>query len=274
MPHGCVVSCDNGSPQEEDVYQQYSTPLPPGVSRGDQYNGNVNYPPPGLIRATMPIPISECEYLRERRGQPCTLNDSQVSMFSDVVGYFDTGFDMYGNHIMCDLTCGICGDGKLEMPSCVSPRQSLEEVARTEPLCILPCGHFFGAWCMDAWISTCRDEDRISDCPLCRFPLHYDCCGHEIRIRHYDPRFTRAGQLPLTLPEGGCVPAYCKGCRVNYVKDMADRMAETVYPRDVPPGAFWDPNKFGPYEFRDMRALIRADMLDSFLRGEEAFSHW
>ncbi|KAI0890465.1 uncharacterized protein GGS22DRAFT_183809 [Annulohypoxylon maeteangense] len=260
--------------QHEDAYQQSSIPLPPGLDRDYQWSGNANYPPPGLIRATMPKAISEIEYLRERRGRSVILDNSDISLFGDLAEYLESGYDMHGNHIMCDLTCVICCGNKLEMPTCVSPPRTPEEDAKTEPLCVLPCGHFFGAYCIEKWISTCRDEDRCSDCPVCRFPLLYEYCGHEVKLRHHDPRFRRPGQLPLTIPEGGCVPAYCRWCRVDYVKDLAHQMAQVVYPKDVPESAFFSPRSFGPSDFSELRGIIRSNMLSAFYHAEDAFDHW
>lgn len=249
-------------------------PPPPGVLSSDQYSRSPISPPPGLIRATMPEPIGYYEYMRERRGRPVIRKNSDVTLFGDVAKYIEQPIDQYGNHVMFDLTCNICCENKLEMPSRVSPPRNPEENVRVEPLCVLPCGHMFGAWCMDSWMATCREQKKCSDCPICRTLLHYDHCGHEIRIRHYDPRFRRAGQLALTLPEGGCIPSFCEWCRGRHVEHRADKIAHTIYPSDVPEASFINLLKCGPTEFRSMRNRMRDYLFDAFCDAEDHFDHW
>ncbi|KAI1097507.1 hypothetical protein F4804DRAFT_347121 [Jackrogersella minutella] len=251
----------------------HSTLLPPGLLES-QYDGPMDYPPPGLVRAMAPVIISEEEYRRERLGRQHVIDNSQVSLFSDFAQYFDSEFDMYGNRIFIDLTCGICGDCKLEVPSRVTPHRSPEETCQAESMSVLPCGHFFGSRCLDRWISTCKNEEKYGDCPLCRFPLYYEDCSHDIRIRPFDPRFHRINQLAHTIPEGGVVPAHCKSCRVDWIRHLAERMVETVYPRDVPESSFKDFSRCGPDQFRNGRASLRRDIFERFLVGEEAIHHW
>ncbi|KAI0842806.1 hypothetical protein F5Y06DRAFT_291802 [Hypoxylon sp. FL0890] len=264
-----------GYDEDQENTPPNSSSAPPGISEG-YYNENlhVNHPPPGLVRVTTPIVISHREYRRVRRGPTRVIDQYDVSLFSNIVEYFDTGLDVHGNHIVINIPCPICGDSWLEVPPAVTPRLHPEETPSREPMAILPCGHFFGARCLDRWIRTRQTEQLVPDCPLCRFPLVYEECGHPLQIRHYDARFPRRGLLPLTLPEGGVVPYHCQGCRVEWVQFLANRLAETLYPRDIPQSAFIDLRESGPYIFREKRALLRRDVLDTFLSTEQEFSHW
>ncbi|KAI1093643.1 hypothetical protein F5B19DRAFT_114659 [Rostrohypoxylon terebratum] len=249
-------------------------PPPPGISSSDQHSGIPIGPPPGLVRVTMSVPIGYYDYMKARRGRPVIRKNSQVALFSDVVKYFEHPIDRYGNHIMFDLTCSICCENKLEMPSRVTPPRSPGDNVMVEPLCVLPCGHMFGAWCMDNWMAACREGDKPINCPLCRRVLHYNHCGHEIRIRHYDPRFHRAGQLALTLPEGGCIPSTCEWCSTSHVKEWARRVADTIYPENIPETAFINLSKCGPNDFKDMRARMEDYLYDEFCKAEDTFDHW
>ncbi|KAI1142849.1 hypothetical protein F5Y05DRAFT_420711 [Hypoxylon sp. FL0543] len=252
-----------------------SSSLPPGVSEShykrDLY---MDHPPPGLVRVTAPVILSDHEYQSQKKAQVRVLDQYDVSLFSDIVHYFDTGLDVHGKHVIINIPCQICGDAWLEMPPAVSTRMQPEEKSKLEPMAVLPCGHFFGARCMDRWIRTRRSEELVPDCPVCRLPLAYEECGHHVQIRHYDARFPRSGQLPLTLPEGGIIPYHCQGCRVEWIQFLGEQLAGTLYPREIPEEAFTDLSESGPGNFKQLRSLLRSDVLNTFFHTEQKFSHW
>ncbi|KAI1400501.1 hypothetical protein F4819DRAFT_497311 [Hypoxylon fuscum] len=249
--------------------------LPPGVS-ADYLRNIPNCPPPGLVRAMAPVPISEHQYRREVMGRRrCALTNDDVAMFSDIAEYLETGLDIYGNRIILSLSCLICGDKYLDLPSIVSPRLSAEDIQDyTELMTVLPCSHILGAKCFDSWCETRKDQNLHPECPFCRYPLIHQECGHNIQIRQYDPRFPRQGQLPLTITEGGFVPDYCYTCRRDHQRMEATAMVEATYPQDVPGYAFVDQNQCSTEEFRYLRQRMWDDLCEAFHWGENRFHHW
>ncbi|OTB07649.1 hypothetical protein M426DRAFT_8644 [Hypoxylon sp. CI-4A] len=249
-------------------------PLPPGVSEGSSYTGIPDHAPPGLVRVTPAVKISLREYQRELRGCRRYLTNDDVTLFGDIAQYLETGLDIFGNRILMDLTCQICQDKRLEVPLIVSPLRDPDDVYEVEPMVVLPCGHFFGAKCFEHWVETRRDEDMIPDCPLCRLVLAYVECGHHLVLRHYDPRFPRDGQLPLTLPEGGHFHEHCKSCRIEYLKFISCERQEVLFPSGVPGTAFHDADVCGPGDFKGLRNLERDNDLDTFFWAEKRFNYW
>ncbi|KAH8202648.1 hypothetical protein TruAng_003134 [Truncatella angustata] len=140
------------------------------------------------------------------------------SQFRDIAAYLDTGQDEDGNEVSIVATC---------------PYPNPE----TEPLQVLPCGHLIGAKCLDTHFRYKNqliredlddhpnvDSALFVDCPMCRFPLDHPGCRqhdpdknvwhvrHTVELRPYNPTLPRAGQVPLTILEGGEVEFYCRHC--------------------------------------------------------------
>ncbi|KAI0148091.1 hypothetical protein F4776DRAFT_660263 [Hypoxylon sp. NC0597] len=145
LPIGVSSNSAHPNSQGDNTIDQpgsssHSGHAPPGMSEND-YNGNfyVSHPPPGLV------------------GQTRVIDENAVSVFSDIVRYFDTGMDANGDHIILNMKCTICHESMLVVPPVVSPWVYPEEVPSFEPMVVLPCGHFFGAQCLAEWIES-QDE--------------------------------------------------------------------------------------------------------------------
>ncbi|KAI5926868.1 hypothetical protein F4810DRAFT_653868 [Camillea tinctor] len=201
--------------------------LPPGVSPGS-WHGVPNGPPPGLVRVSPPIPAPVH-----------WITDQDVSIFSDIAPYFETGIDEHGHPVRIDLRCQICQCSRLEMPCCVAPRGPGVLDHPVEPLSVLPCGHMFGSSCLEKWVSSQEEEEVIPCCPMCRFELIYrdDYCGHVLPVQPYDIRLPRNQQTPLTLPEGGCEPEACRSCTRDQMYEHARYVSDLALP-EIPSGNF------------------------------------
>lgn len=163
-------------------------------------------PPANLPKELMQFYLNYQEPVRQ---QQRILSDT--TQFRDVVPYIDTGLDpVTGEPVMLDLECPCC-HFLLDVPARVSPNYFPD--APLEPFSVLPCGHMIGSHCLDRWMRDQDDEDKDPSCPLCRFQLVYRQCHCTVRVREYNWLLPRAQQLPLTIPEGGRVDAYCGPCR-------------------------------------------------------------
>ncbi|KAK8010675.1 hypothetical protein PG990_009640 [Apiospora arundinis] len=171
-------------------------------------------PPPQSLPPELERLYMQCQ--EPHRQQSRIISDA--TQFRDVALYIDTGVDPGTQQpVLLDLKCPCCGY-HLDVPARVSPNMFPD--APIEPLAVLPCGHMIGSHCLDNWTRR-RDEEReLPNCPICRFELVYRVCGCLLRIREYDPRLSRAEQLPFTLSEGGSVSENCGPCR--------DRHADTA----------------------------------------------
>ncbi|KAI0539524.1 hypothetical protein GGR58DRAFT_500172 [Xylaria digitata] len=78
------------------------------------------------------------------------------------------------------LTCEICMEKRLRLPSWIDQLESTNTEENSEDLCVLPCGHFFGAECITTWVEQRQGDEVTPDCPMCRFPLIHRFCGHAI----------------------------------------------------------------------------------------------
>ncbi|KAI1376394.1 hypothetical protein F4677DRAFT_419817 [Hypoxylon crocopeplum] len=265
----------NGSPEGvEHQPDRIAHLLPPGMIEG-QYTGVMNDPPPGLVRAMPPVPLQNYHEFRDQiNSQRRDMDENQVAVFGDAAEYFDTGFDIYGNTIRLDLTCQICHENWLDVPEHISPIRDPNDSEWVEPMAILPCGHFFGGRCLDQWFRTRRDAHLHLECPTCRYKCIHTRCRHDIRIRHYDARFPRFDQLPLTIPEGGVIPVDCFPCRQERLKDLSIGILSTIYPSDVPESAFIDTERCGAPHFKQLATRMWDDILDAFQWCETRYSHW
>ncbi|KAK6948139.1 hypothetical protein Daesc_009903 [Daldinia eschscholtzii] len=274
MPRFEVCSDDEGEIDEpENVRWQHRTiALPPGVTV-DLYSGIRNSPPPGLVRAKTPQAIRYSKYKEELAGNVRTLTNEDVSIFGDFAKYIEPGVDSAGRQIELDLTCSI-SHASLDVYTRNSKPRDPNDAARAEPMAVLPCGHFFGYRGIDDWIRTRIVDEMPPDCPICRFFLTYPQCGHEIKIRPYDARFQRDGQLPLTIPEGGTVPKYCLRCRFDYIRAVSQQLAYEIYPDNIPSRAFINPRACGPDEFEDKRMKMQDRLLETMFIAEAEYSHW
>ncbi|KAI0117425.1 hypothetical protein F4814DRAFT_448427 [Daldinia grandis] len=246
--------------------------LPPGITE-DIYSSVRNTPPPGLVRAYPPQPISYSAYRKTLDRNVRVITNDDVSVFGDFAAYVEYGLDTAGRRIELYLTCHI-SQTALDVMSRTPRSRDPRETSQSEPMAVLPCGHFFSFRGIDDWIRTRASDNICPDCPLCRFPLIYPQCGHEIRIRPYDMRFTRDGQLPLTVSEGGFVPEYCRRCRADYLKLIGQQVAYHIYPDTIPFPAFRYPYQCGPGHFEIKRIRLQEYLLDTCFMAEDDFSHW
>jgi len=196
---------------------------PPGTMDEGSYSGIPVGPPPGLIRVGPTLPAI-----------PRLVTDQDVSLFGDFAQCLDTGADENGEYVKLDLTCTICLTSKLEVPEYVRAhdRSDSEEV---EGLTVLPCGHFFGSWCLEKWLRRVDRRENYPHCPLCRFELVYRC-GHYLPPRVYDTSEKRKQQIPLTLPEHGAIPARCGMCFELEIENAVDTFCTLLFPPHVPEG--------------------------------------
>jgi hypothetical protein len=79
------------------------------------------------------------------------------STMRDIAPYLDTGRDEKGCPVLIEASCPICGR-LLEMPDHVSTKHRYPE-ADVEPLVVTPCGHLFGACCLEMHLRE-RDSER------------------------------------------------------------------------------------------------------------------
>ncbi|KAI1412557.1 hypothetical protein F5Y13DRAFT_190153 [Hypoxylon sp. FL1857] len=205
---------------------------------------------------------------QQQSSQTRVIHQHDVSLFGDIVKYFDTGLDTNGDHIILDLSCTICDENRLEVPAAVSPQTQPEDSVGLEPMSILPCGHFFGARCLDSWIEACKGQGHVPNCPTCRLELEYRDCGHPIQIKHYNVLLPRRYQIPLTVPEGGFIRFYCRSCRAASIVDLADQLIEELNPEEI------DLEESALARSRRRRDRLYADLGNAFRNFEQSFSHW
>ncbi|KAI4869233.1 hypothetical protein F4820DRAFT_444355 [Hypoxylon rubiginosum] len=245
------------------------TNLPPGVSADNQH-GLPTDPPPGLVRVMPPVPADEHEVYKQVTTRVFTEGD--IVMFGEMANYL-SGFDIEGNRIVLDLTCQICGDLKLDVSPRTAPEQSAQDRQESEPFTVLPCGHFFGDYCLREWFCTREDNELPRDCPYCRYVLVHERCGHNMKLRQFDPRFPRDGQTPLTLPEGGVVSLDCDTCAKEALEYLASKLVLRVFP-EVRDAAFTDPDECNSATFEALRNRMWQDIFKCYGWGEQQFNFW
>ncbi|KAK7956188.1 RING/U-box [Apiospora aurea] len=167
-------------------------------------------PPP----ANLPPPLLQPYIQWQEPNRQQTRITSHEAKFHEIAPYLDTGLDpVTGQPVLIDLECDVCGH-HLDVPRRVSPNDYPD--APLEPLCVLPCGHMMGTHCLDHWIRRADEAWQAPTCPLCRF----QAAPRQVQVPDaVSPLLPREQQVPLTIPEGGRVDAYCGPCR--------DRRAET-----------------------------------------------
>ncbi|KAI1426543.1 hypothetical protein F5Y12DRAFT_794106 [Xylaria sp. FL1777] len=224
FPNAGAHSHPTLSPACADSHASQNLFAPPGIPADEYHRGIVEGPPPGLVRVRSPT------FTPTR-----VFNNENTSLFSDFARYIDKGVDENLNPVQLDLTCVICHDSKLQVPDSLTPDYHWSKEQSIEWLAVLPCGHFYGADCLERWFltSALESEDGVTRCPLCRFKVMYQC-GHYIPPREYNPELFRAEQVPLTLPEGGAVPHSCEVCYKGNVDGAIDRLRDLLFPRVLP----------------------------------------
>lgn len=209
----------------------------------------------------------------------------EPSHFRDVAKYFSVDAptrDEQGDEISIELPCLICGS-LLEMPEPLMPIHYPD--LETVPLVVLPCGHMFCANCVQqhlqykdvlieehrhdrtAWETTCRD------CPLCRFPLEYKCCPHDMKLRAYNVKYPREEQLPKTIPEGGKVPETCRACASGWARGEIHDFCRVIFP-DVGGEIYIRPDDVGPVQVDEMREHFVSILWDAVQRQAENMLSW
>lgn len=142
-----------------------------------------------------------------------------VNYWPFVRGCFEAG-------TICTFKCSICQTRRLRLPVKIS--KSLRRNNRsTEPIAVLPCGHFYGYPCLDRWLSdkarNISDGDN-PDCPTCRKSACHEECGHTIEIQPLCDRKDGKSfleQVPDLLSDGGHVDKYCRACRYQETRRKA-----------------------------------------------------
>ncbi|KAI0444112.1 hypothetical protein F4803DRAFT_573737 [Xylaria telfairii] len=81
------------------------------------------------------------------------------------------------------IDCDICQERRLQMPDWLDSTSYENEKWNSEPLSVLPCGHFFGYECLRGWMKMNQNEGVTPTCPKCRFPLVYPKCQHALQPR-------------------------------------------------------------------------------------------
>ncbi|KAI0175533.1 hypothetical protein GGR52DRAFT_537118 [Hypoxylon sp. FL1284] len=247
---------------------------PPAVAPRVSEDSFVSVPtPPGLARATLPGPTDNSIQGTGRNVNSRVLTEQDVPMFHMMEKYF-WGYDENGSHVLLDLTCPICLFRKLDVPAPVTPRQTHEEYQEAEPFTVLPCGHYFGSWCLHNWFVARQKRGLKPECAYCRFPLTHEC-GHNIRLRPYDPRFLRAGQTPLTNTEdGGVLFRDCAICFRNDLEHVATLLVYRVYP-DIPQNAFMGtPAVSSREQFESLRNRMWDDIIKAHIWSQQRYDRW
>ncbi|KAI1390320.1 uncharacterized protein F4822DRAFT_401544 [Hypoxylon trugodes] len=262
----------NGNPRPGSPMPVTGAPLLPGVPEGT-YTGTVAGPPPGLVRVTQPKQVTYQVYHNELRGRSRFLRNEHAPLFGDIAKFLSTGHDIYGNRIILNLTCDICRTEQLEVPPTVTPSRRPGEHNRLEQMLVLPCGHFFGFTCMQAWIAACKDRNAVPNCPACRFDLCYPECDHDIRLLPYMPDLPREIQVPMTIPEGGAIPAHCEHCRLQYVAMLSRTLADTCFPA-APDAVFRNPDRCGPVQFEAASMHFHQTVMDTYLESNSRVFTW
>ena len=143
-------------------------------------------------------------------------------------------------------TCMICTTSTLAVPRMPLPPIPGEPSTYPpapnpdqETPSLLPCGHVFGAACLQTWLATQpEDEDTprsesSNKCPICRFALHYELCPHPIAPFPLTRTGLLFGLCPKTLPAGGSVGARCPQCRqatdTRVTAELCAPLAERYY---------------------------------------------
>ncbi|KAI0817189.1 hypothetical protein GGR55DRAFT_693481 [Xylaria sp. FL0064] len=227
------------------LHQHCQNP-PSGETAEEHRDTRIDGHPPGLIHVSPPT----LEPIR-------VLNNENVSQFRDIRPYLDGGIDENGYPVVVDLDCSICCTSKLRVRQCMMPQSqsrnkssssdangnNMDEIDAIENLSVLPCGHFFGAECLNTWFDTSKEEGSYElHCSTCRFPCWHQC-NHYIQPSNYDPSRSAMAHIPRTLPEGGRVPDKCKSCfkyayeQKIYEVEILEKNAETLFERMWD---FWD----------------------------------
>ncbi|KAI0018305.1 hypothetical protein F4780DRAFT_794747 [Xylariomycetidae sp. FL0641] len=265
---------------------------PPGVPAGHWPSAPTTPPPPGLVRTTAPYPAP-----------PRVLTNADITLFGEVAALLSTCpaplLAAASGPLLTDapqprpvqlsLTCGICLDRTLALPW--PPPSPSFPPTETEPVAVLPCGHFFGATCLARWLDAQQHPQSPSpspspsplspphgpaggsgSCPVCRFALAYPCCGAAVAPRIYDPRAgPPPGQVPATLPEDGVLLPDCRDCVAAVgVERALRRLAELLFP--ALPAADWrDPSGA---EFRHVLGALRAEVRRLAAEAQDLYVRW
>ncbi|KAI1176052.1 hypothetical protein F4777DRAFT_548262 [Nemania sp. FL0916] len=76
----------------------------------------------------------------------------------------------------------VSGDPKEYKPDKVDSEKLASDMEDFEILTPLPCGHFFGGECLDAWHEQQAADGKKPTCPLCRFVLVHPGCGCNVYL--------------------------------------------------------------------------------------------
>lgn len=208
------------------------------------------------------------------------------SQFREIAKYFSSDAprrDDEGNEVSIEASCMSCGS-LLEMPDALMPADypQLEAV----PLVVLPCGHMFCSHCLDKHFEFKYEltrtlhhqhyalwEDVCPDCPMCRLPLRYETCLHDMEFRAYDPVRPREDQLPLTIPEGGWIADTCQACAAEDAEDGIVEFSYMVLP-DLPRANYTRPTVGGPEHADEARRHLVSMIRDAIQWRDSAISSW
>ncbi|KAI1847307.1 hypothetical protein JX266_006532 [Neoarthrinium moseri] len=206
----------------------------------------------------------------------------EPTQFRDIASYLDTGRDENGVDVVIEANCVICGR-MLMLPDRVS--QDRYPDADFEHLVVTPCGHLFGAHCLESHLQ-CVDEIteeqaqhdpfmefRFRDCPVCRTELVYTDCKCRIPLRPYNPQFLRWPQVPLTFAEGGRIPRACRVCTLQEAEDEAVAFMNFLMP-GVPPHMLIDPDVVGQDQISAARRLMLAQLKEAARWELNAINRW
>ncbi|KAI8954640.1 hypothetical protein F4801DRAFT_479946 [Xylaria longipes] len=148
-----------------------------------------------------------------------------INFISELDPYLDTKAN--DTNTVLEFICQICrkkrlavtaltqafDPGRTSLTGSADPLEQLFNlyVHGFERTVIFPCGHVFGDQCVRGEYQ----EQRDLACPSCGFRMAYTKCGHAIAPAIIP--VSRTGSIrdtfPLTIPEGGRPPSYCKECR-------------------------------------------------------------
>ncbi|KAI1828176.1 hypothetical protein F4861DRAFT_489020 [Xylaria intraflava] len=192
-----------------------------------------------------------------------------------------------------EVICRICGQARLtisglarawttggEHPMEYAERLVLNRSADLyahgfERTVIFPCGHIFGDRCVREKLINQNNPRRNLTCPSCGFQMIYEKCGHAIvpALICASGSDSIRDSFPLTIPEGGQRPNYCKECRWRLIREKLGYTLNSVCvmcTQEPKMGIPEDPMKHGEHRrqhvqhgirdgFRDIMMLVQPD---------------
>ncbi|KAI1801225.1 hypothetical protein F4811DRAFT_468191 [Daldinia bambusicola] len=146
---------------------------------------------------------------------------SRESLFRDIREYLEKPYAEGDMMVTIHAECPMCSKQLEFFPPQESTRRIRGNITGNERMEVLPCGHIVGQDCMYAHRAKCLADGTRIQCPVCELPLTYRArsCAHPVSTYVVD-RYTHFP--PMTLAEGGRIPARCAACRPDGLDPKVD----------------------------------------------------